>query len=713
MADEWLLTTKPAFLNACLALPAKEFMQVQKKLVALAHDPTPDAKTKKQLKYLDGKLHRLRVGDQRVLYTFDKPYISVLALRRRDEGTYEDDFEAEFLGGAAELTPSAPDAAARPPTGDAWSHWLAPPAAVKSALPRAIDEALLEALKVPTAHRATLLRATTEDDLLECPVPQDVLLRVVDAVMAKPIEQVLGQPDLVVSTPDDLLRFREGELLGFLLKLNPEQEKYVGWGVRSSGPTLLKGGPGTGKSTVALYRVREMIKALRKARAKDGDATSLRLLFTTYTRALTRVSEQLLRSLLGDDAACVEVHTADSILRQIALEGTVQAPTLAKPEDLRDALVKALESAKFPGNSLKVASQRQTVGRIDRAYLLEEILGVIDARPLRTLEEYLEAPRPGRGLPLGRTQREAIWHVREALHAVLSKRGLGTWEQLRARAAARIASGEVASRYDAVIVDEAQDLQPVALRALVSLCKAPSGLFLTADANQSIYGGGFRWQDVHDSLKFQGHTGILRANHRSTREIGEAAEAYLAGTGDGARLDAERVERKYVHNGPLPAVRAVASGPDEVQLLATFFRGATRALRLGLGACAVLCPFNKSATRIAGALQELGLDAVKVEAADLDLGAKGVKVLTLKSAKGLEFPIVALAGFLDGDYPVVAKEAGPEELAEVVTRERRTMYVAMTRAMRALLLVRPAKGNDAIIAGCEPRSWNTGVEGPS
>jgi superfamily I DNA/RNA helicase len=34
-----------------------------------------------------------------------------------------------------------------------------------------------------------------------------------------------------------------------------------------------------------------------------------------------------------------------------------------------------------------------------------------------------------------------------------------------------------------------------------------------------------------------------------------------------------------------------------------------------------------------------------MEGKNLDLTQKGVKVLTLNSAKGLEFPIVALAGF--------------------------------------------------------------------
>jgi superfamily I DNA/RNA helicase/mRNA-degrading endonuclease RelE of RelBE toxin-antitoxin system len=712
VASEWLLTTKPAFLNECLALQPKEFMQVQKKLVLLTEDPAADGKAKKQLKNWEGRLHRLRSGDLRVFYTFEAPYISVLALRRRSEDTYDEDLEAEFLGGPGGQPHDAakvPDPAA---AGDAWKRWLEPSAASKQGLSRSIDKALLDGLKVPKVHHAALLKVTTEDALLDCPVPQDVLTRVLDAVCGRPIDQVLGQPDLVVSAPDDLLRFREGgELLGFLLRLNAEQEKFVAWGVRSSGPTLLKGGPGTGKSTVALYRLREMLKELRKARAKAGDATPPRVLFTTYTRALTRVSEQLLRSLLGPDADLVDVRTTDTILRQIATEGTSYSPTLATADDERSALLKAVETAKFAGNSLKVAAQKQTIARIDRGYLLEEILGVIDARPLESLAAYLEAPRPGRGLALARSQREAIWQVRQAFHAVLAARGLTTWEQLRALAAARIERGEVAPRYDAVLIDEAQDLQPVALRALVSLSKTPAGLFLTADANQSIYGGSFRWQDVHASLKFQGHTGVLRANHRSTREIGEGAEAYLADGDEGARLDAEAVERKYVHSGPLPAVRIVADDVDEVKLLARFLRSATRELRLGLGACAVLCPFNKSATRLVGALKALGVDAIKVDASDLDLGAKGVKVLTLKSAKGLEFPVVALAGFFDGEYPVVGKDAPPEERAELVARERRTMYVAMTRAMRALLVVRPAGASSPLLDGCRAGRWNTGAPG--
>src|SRR5258706_2649108 len=54
--------------------------------------------------------------------------------------------------------------------------------------------------------------------------------------------------------------------------------------------------------------------------------------------------------------------------------------------------------------------------------------------------------------------------------------------------------------------------------------------------------------DVHESLKFQGRTSVLRTVYRSTYEIGQATQSYLS-TGI---LDDEPVEYKYLHNEPLP-----------------------------------------------------------------------------------------------------------------------------------------------------------------
>src|SRR6266851_5221302 len=99
MTTEWRVTQKPDFYKALLTLSPKEIHQVLEKINLLVQDPTPDAKVKKQLKHIDPRLHRIRAGDYRIFYTFEEPYISLLAVRRRRENTYHEDLDVDFLGG--------------------------------------------------------------------------------------------------------------------------------------------------------------------------------------------------------------------------------------------------------------------------------------------------------------------------------------------------------------------------------------------------------------------------------------------------------------------------------------------------------------------------------------------------------------------------------------------------------------------------------------
>src|SRR5260370_16813847 len=108
------------------------------------------------------------------------------------------------------------------------------------------------------------------------------------------------------------MRYKQEELLGFLLKFSPEQERFVSWAIKATGPTQVKGGPGTGKSTVALYRVRSLIEKLRRQGLSEP-----RILFTTYTNALIHFSEQLLQQLLREAARFVEVQTSDNKMSDI------------------------------------------------------------------------------------------------------------------------------------------------------------------------------------------------------------------------------------------------------------------------------------------------------------------------------------------------------------------------------------------------------------
>ena len=72
-----------------------------------------------------------------------------------------------------------------------------------------------------------------------------------------------------------------------------------------------------------------------------------------------------------------------------------------------------------------------------------------------------------------------------------------------------------------------------------------------------------------------------------------------------------------------------------------------------------------------------------MSAADQSSDAAKVTLMTLHAAKGLEFPVVFMAGMEDGLFPSErALEEGPRNLEE----ERRLCYVGMTRARQELYL---------------------------
>ena len=706
------LIHKPTFTNQLLAVPKEQVLQILQKLEVLRTDPAPHGKLKKKLHGYKGSIYRLRSGNYRIVYSYGDGWVTLLGVDQRKDVYKGDKLVADDPQLNIHDLPTVQDLLT-PQPGPAIPKVVTPvktQVSTEHYLPVKITTQLLENLFIPNDCFDTLLACETFDQLLEAPVPEAVRDRLFDCITSPNFDQVLTQPSFKTGSPDSLLKFKQGELLGFLLQLNPEQEKFVNWSLNASGPTLLKGGPGTGKSTVALYRARAVLETLR-----NQGIEAPKLLFTTYTNALVSFSQSLLDDLLGKDSRCVKVQTADALLYSFVAQHKGQ-PKIANSNRCKSLLKAAIDQTldQLEGNPLQQQSQRQLLQRLSPEYLLEEINSLIEGRNLQTLEDYLAVARRGRAIALGKTQRRAIWQLRGQFVQQLKTAQLETWSQFRRRALTLLEQAlaenpEQLQRYDAVIIDEAQDLEPTVLRALALLCKAPNRLFVTADANQSIYGSGFRWDAVHQDLKFTGRTGILRTNHRTTAEINEAAHQYLNAASEGL-IDSDIDNRSYIHYGPPPAVRAlVASGDDEGLLIAQFCRLAAREFRLGIQACAVLVPGDSVGKQLVSQLQGLGLPAEFMNSKNLDLKKPGVKVLPLKAAKGLEFPIVAIAGFLKGTYPKVPKGATAAEQVEVQARERRTLFVAMTRAMRALLVVIPENADSPLLKGFAPERWNLGI----
>ena len=91
------------------------------------------------------------------------------------------------------------------------------------------------------------------------------------------------------------------------------------------------------------------------------------------------------------------------------------------------------------------------------------------------------------------------------------------------------------------------------------------------------------------------------------------------------------------------------------------------------------CASTETEPTLQGFLEEVALVS-DVDKYDED--ADAVVLMTIHSAKGLEFPIVFLAGMEDGIFPGLQNLGEPKEMSE----ERRLMYVAVTRAKEKLFI---------------------------
>ncbi|WP_300080547.1 UvrD-helicase domain-containing protein [Propioniciclava sp.] len=85
-------------------------------------------------------------------------------------------------------------------------------------------------------------------------------------------------------------------------------------------------------------------------------------------------------------------------------------------------------------------------------------------------------------------------------------------------------------------------------------------------------------------------------------------------------------------------------------------------------------------------LERIALVADSDQIPDADDAGGVVTLMTLHTAKGLEFPVVFLTGFEDGIFPHLRAMTDPQELEE----ERRLAYVGITRARERLYLSRAA-----------------------
>jgi len=450
--------------------------------------------------------------------------------------------------------------------------------------------------------------------------------------------------------------------------LHPTQ-RDVAYRDTYSGPALVTGSAGTGKTVTGLHRA-----VFLAERLPDGE----KVLLTTFTRALADALGKQLYRLTTDPAvrARIDVISVDKLAYEIVARDSRRV-AVAESEIL-DQL---WEDAAKAGPTYLNRMGRVTT--VSAAFLRHEWEQVILAQQLTTLEAYQNAQRRGRGAALRTAQREQVWTAIDAVVRELTKRRLRTHTQLADDAAAIARRSPAPYRH--VVVDEGQDLHPAQWRLLRTLvAPGPNDMFLLADPYQRIY-------DSHVSLaqlgiEVRGRTRRLTVNYRTTHEILDLSVRVL--NGDAAiGLDGEGdTLRGYrsVTRGTAPERVTHDTRDNECEALiervGTWIEQGVEPHAIGVAVRTG--QLVKTISRI--------LNDAHITVADDKRGIDGVRVATMHRMKGLEFQCLAVVGLDAGVLPapnaVTSAAEDPHAHGQDLQRERCLLFVALTRARDVLYL---------------------------
>lgn len=237
-------------------------------------------------------------------------------------------------------------------------------------------------------------------------------------------------------------------------------------------------------------------------------------------------------------------------------------------------------------------------------------------------------------------------------------------------------------QYQAVLIDEGHDFRPEWLKLVTQMVDpTTNSLLVLYDSAQDIYGKsrarGFSFKSV--GIQASGRTTILRINYRNTRQILRTANLVAAKFLTPEEQDEDGVPMVQPvscgRDGPEPLIVKLPNPSDEPAKIAELLASAHQEGH-AWGDMAVLCRKQAQMEDVARVLKARKLPhKVRKSGSDFDPLADAIKVMTMHASKGLEFPVVALAGV--GQMP----GAGEDE-----KEEARLFYVAATRATQKVVM---------------------------
>ena len=463
------------------------------------------------------------------------------------------------------------------------------------------------------------------------------------------------------------------------MELNTDQLRIVN--SRPNGHILIKGVAGSGKTTVAVSKIPMLINQYMD--------TDDKILFVTYNKTLINYTEHLIQSNnIKQDIVFnfnpekqLYIKTIDSIITGYASRlrsGFSLAGTSEQKAILSAAIYHA--SKKYP--DIELISENYS------SFLKEEIDWIKSCRYVER-ETYLNIDRLGRmsvgsnrfRLNKNSPERNAIFDIFMLYEKILADKKLTDFKTNALIVLEGFNSGKLTHEsYRHIIVDESQDLTRVQLEIIKHLYKAASadsGIIFIADAAQSIYTQSWLSAQSFRSIGFDmsGKSNILSKNYRTTYEIAQAAYSLIENDEVLSQSDMFVKPVAIDRHGDAPFYMHYSSQAGEAYAIAKQIKSLSG--RYELKDIVIAAANSIYLTHIKDILINNGVDAEIFTKAEIDFSQQTVRLFTLHSIKGLEFPVLFIAGINEGVLPLSESQ---------ISIGRKLLYVGMTRARQELYL---------------------------